>query len=57
MVPSMVVLLIVAAVLLLAGVAQVVSGDTLLGAGLIVFGLLVGPGGCAYFRSREGTAL
>lgn len=41
---------IIAVLLVIAGVASLVRGQVLAGAGLIVLGLLVGPGGVSLFR-------
>ncbi|HRB03845.1 MAG TPA: GPGG-motif small membrane protein [Ilumatobacteraceae bacterium] len=41
-----------AVILVIAGIVQLFSGSVLLGIGLIVAGLLVGPGGYSIFRNR-----
>lgn len=43
------ILLIVAAVLVIAGILQLLKGSVLAGIALIVLGLLVGPGGYSIF--------
>ena len=43
------VLLIIAAVLVIAGIVSLVRGQVLMGIVLIVVGLLVGPGGVSIF--------
>ena len=43
-------LLIIAAILVIAGIVSLVRGQVLMGAVLIVVGLLVGPGGYSIFR-------
>ena len=43
-------LLIIAAILVIAGIVSLVRGQLLMGAVLIVVGLLVGPGGYSIFR-------
>ena len=43
------VLLIIAAVLVIAGIVSLVRGQILMGIVLIVVGLLVGPGGVSIF--------
>ncbi|HEX5946285.1 MAG TPA: GPGG-motif small membrane protein [Acidimicrobiales bacterium] len=45
------ILWIIAAVLVIAGIFRIVKGDTLLGIVLIVVGLLVGPGGVSIFST------
>ncbi len=42
-------LLIIAAVLVIAGIVSIVRGQILWGAVLIIVGLLVGPGGVSIF--------
>jgi hypothetical protein len=44
------ILFLIAAVLVIYGIATIVRGGVLLGAVLIVLGLLVGPGGVSVFR-------
>jgi len=44
---------LVAAILVIAGIFQLFSGDILIGILLIVAGLAVGPGGWSIFRSRS----
>ena len=46
------VLWIIAAILVIAGVVQLFQGQIILGVVLIVVGCLVGPGGYSVFRSR-----
>lgn len=43
-------LLIIAAILVIAGIVSLVRGQMLMGAVLIIVGLLVGPGGYSIFR-------
>jgi hypothetical protein len=43
------ILWIIAAVLVIAGIVSLIRGSVLLGAVLIVLGLLVGPGGVSIF--------
>lgn len=43
------ILWIIAAVLVIAGIVQIVQGQVVLGIVLIVVGLLVGPGGVSIF--------
>jgi hypothetical protein len=43
------ILLIIAAVLVIAGIVSLVRGQVLMGVVLIVVGLLVGPGGVSIF--------
>ena len=43
-------LLIIAAVLVIAGIVSIVRGQILWGAVLIIVGLLVGPGGVSIFN-------
>lgn len=43
------VLLIIAALLVISGIVSLVRGQVLMGAALIVVGLLVGPGGVSIF--------
>lgn len=43
---------LIAAVLVIAGIVQLFQGQIILGIVLIVVGLLVGPGGYSIFRSR-----
>jgi hypothetical protein len=45
------VLLIIAAVLVIAGIVSLVRGQILMGIVLIVVGLLVGPGGVSIFNT------
>jgi len=42
---------VVAVVLVISGIVTLVRGQVLYGAGLIVVGLLVGPGGVSIFTS------
>lgn len=44
------ILFIIAAILVIYGIVSLVRGDLLMGALLIVVGLLVGPGGYSIFR-------
>ena len=44
------ILWIIAAVLVIAGIVSIIRGSVLLGAVLIVVGLLVGPGGVSIFK-------
>jgi hypothetical protein len=44
------ILFIIAAILVIAGIVQIVRGGLLWGIILIVVGLLVGPGGYSIFR-------
>lgn len=44
------ILFIIAAILVIAGIVQIVRGGLLFGIILIVVGLLVGPGGYSIFR-------
>jgi hypothetical protein len=44
------VLFIIAAILVIAGIVSLFRGQVLMGAVLIVVGLLVGPGGYSIFR-------
>jgi hypothetical protein len=46
------VLWIIAAVLVIAGIVQLIQGQIILGIALIVIGCLVGPGGYSIFRRR-----
>ncbi len=50
------ILWIIAAILVIAGVVQLVQGAILLGIVLIVVGLLVGPGGVSIFNGRSSNA-
>jgi hypothetical protein len=50
------ILWIIAAVLVIAGIVQIVQGELILGIVLIVVGLLVGPGGVSLFAAG-GPAL
>ncbi|WP_198016985.1 MULTISPECIES: GPGG-motif small membrane protein [Nocardioides] len=43
-------LFIIAAILVIAGIVSLVRGQLVMGAVLIVVGLLVGPGGYSIFR-------
>ena len=45
------ILLIIAAVLVIAGIVSLVRGQILMGIVLIVVGLLVGPGGVSIFNT------
>jgi len=47
-----VVLWIIAAILVIAGIVQLFQGQIILGIVLIIVGCLVGPGGYSIFRSR-----
>jgi uncharacterized protein YqgC (DUF456 family) len=47
-----VVLWLIAAVLVIVGIVQLITGDVILGIVLIVIGCLVGPGGYSIFRRR-----
>jgi hypothetical protein len=47
------VLWIVAAILVVVGIVQLLQGQILLGAALIVGGCIVGPGGYSIFRNRS----
>jgi hypothetical protein len=49
------ILFVVGAVLIAAGLAQLVNENPPLGVGLVLLGLVVGPGGYYFFRSRERT--
>jgi len=44
---------IIAAVLVVVGIVQLVQGQIIFGALLIIAGLLVGPGGVSIFRPRS----
>jgi hypothetical protein len=44
---------IIAAILVVVGIVQLVQGQILFGAVLIVLGCLVGPGGYSLFRGRS----
>ena len=44
------ILLIIAAILVIAGIVSLVRGQVLMGAVLIIVGLLVGPGGYSIFK-------
>ena len=46
------VLWIIAAILVIAGIVQLFQGQIILGVVLIIVGCLVGPGGYSIFRSR-----
>ena len=46
------VLWLIAAVLVIVGIFQIVTGDFIVGIVLIVVGCLVGPGGYSIFRNR-----
>jgi hypothetical protein len=46
------VLWLIAAVLVIVGIFQIVTGDVIVGIVLIVVGCLVGPGGYSIFRNR-----
>jgi hypothetical protein len=48
-----IILFVVAVVFALVGLAQMLTGNVLFGVGLIVLGLLVGPGGYQFFQLRE----
>ena len=50
---SATVLWIIAAILVIVGIFQLITGDILLGIVLIVLGCLVGPGGYSIFRRRS----
>lgn len=43
-------LVVLAAILVIAGIVQLVRGEVLFGIILIIVGLLVGPGGVSIFR-------
>jgi hypothetical protein len=43
---------LIAAVLVIVGIVQLITGDVILGIVLIVIGCLVGPGGYSIFRRR-----
>jgi hypothetical protein len=47
------VLWVIAVILVIVGIVQLFQGQILLGAGLIVLGFLVGPGGVSIFRRRR----
>jgi TM2 domain-containing membrane protein YozV len=47
------ILWLIAAVLVIAGIVQLVQGQILFGILLIVVGALVGPGGVSVFRTRH----
>ena len=47
------VLWIIAAILVVVGIVQLIQGQIILGAVLIVIGCLVGPGGYSLFRRRN----
>ncbi|MBA3287863.1 MAG: hypothetical protein H0U21_07545 [Acidimicrobiia bacterium] len=49
---SPIILWLIAAVLVVVGIFQLITGDFLLGIILIVVGCLVGPGGYSLFRRR-----
>ncbi len=44
------ILWLIAVVLVIAGIVKLVRGDVLIGAVLIVVGLIVGPGGYSIFK-------
>jgi hypothetical protein len=46
------ILWIIAAILVIAGIVQLLQGQIILGVVLIVVGCLVGPGGYSIFRRR-----
>jgi hypothetical protein len=46
---------IIAAVLVVAGIVQILQGQVILGIALLVVGLLVGPGGVSIFGGRRAT--
>lgn len=46
------VLWIIAAILVIAGIVQLIQGQIIFGVVLIILGCLVGPGGYSIFRSR-----
>ena len=46
------ILWVIAAILVIAGIFQLLSGSIILGIVLIVIGLVVGPGGYSIFRNR-----
>jgi hypothetical protein len=46
------VLWVIAAILVIVGIVQLITGDVILGIVLIVAGLLVGPGGYSIFNRR-----
>jgi hypothetical protein len=50
---SATVLWIIAAILVIVGIFQLITGDILIGIVLIVLGCLVGPGGYSIFRRRS----
>ena len=47
------ILWLIAAVLVIAGIVQLVQGQILFGILLIIVGALVGPGGVSVFRTRH----
>ena len=47
------VLWVIAAILVIAGIVQLIQGQILFGIILIVLGCLVGPGGYSLFRGRR----
>lgn len=49
------ILWLIAVLLVIAGVVQLIQGAILLGAVLIVLGLLVGPGGVSIFNRRSAV--
>jgi hypothetical protein len=49
------ILWLVAAVLVIAGIVQLVDGQLVFGALLIVAGLAVGPGGWSIFHNRNAS--
>lgn len=44
---------IIAAILVIAGIVQLIQGQIVFGVVLIIVGCLVGPGGYSIFRSRN----
>ena len=46
---------IIAAILVIAGVVQLIQGQIIFGIVLMVLGALVGPGGYSLFNSRSHT--
>lgn len=44
---------LIAAILVIVGVVQIFQGQFLLGIGLIVLGLIVGPGGYSIFSRQD----
>jgi hypothetical protein len=47
-------LVIIAVVLVIAGIVQIFQGQVVLGVVLIIVGLLVGPGGVSIFAALDG---